>query len=216
MKGKSVNFVNKNLLFLSILLILFIGITFAYVVAQLSDGAQENIKITSDTTDQFKLMVDKDINLTPTQFNLVEGGQNISDSANGTASLVANSTNRTAKYSYNVDFSITSNNFIYTTMDNEPEVLLTIIKPDGKEVTSINGLNYVTIVDHNGHLVNGFDITTATGTFEIAKSYSISSNSIAEATIQNWNFMVTFVNLDSNQSDNGGKGLTAEIIMKNN
>ena len=49
--------------------------------------------------------------------------------------------------------------------------------------------------------------------FNIASLYPISSTSSTEATIQNWTFTVTFINLTTNQTENGGKTLNAEVIL---
>lgn len=213
MKKKSINVYNSKFLILSLLLIVFIGISFAYVVMQVSGGARNDINISADKTDQYQLNVDKDIYLNPTQFNLTQSDGNLVDSAIGTASLIANTTYNTASYNYNVKFSISSNTFIYTTETQKPEVILTIIGPDEEEVTSVSGLNYVTIVDSRNATITGFDITTASGIYNIA-TQNITSNDTEYATIQTWNFKVTFVNLDTNQSENGGKGLSAQIIME--
>lgn len=213
MKKKSINVYNSKFLILSLLLIVFIGISFAYVVMQVSGGARNDINISADKTDQYQLNVDKDIYLNPTQFNLTQSDGNLVDSAIGTASLIANTTYNTASYNYNVKFSISSNTFIYTTETQKPEVILTIIGPDEEEVTSVSGLNYVTIVDSRNATITGFDITTASGIYNIA-TQNITSNDTENATIQTWNFKVTFVNLDTNQSENGGKGLSAQIIME--
>ena len=75
------------------ILVLFIGVSLAYVVAQLSGGAFGDVNVTSDTTDNLTFSVSKDISLNPTQFNVTEGGGGLSDTAVGTASLLANSTN---------------------------------------------------------------------------------------------------------------------------
>lgn len=213
MKKKSINVYNSKFLILSLLLIVFIGISFAYVVMQVSGGARNDINISADKTDQYQLNVDKDIYLNPTQFNLTQSDGNLVDSAIGTASLIANTTYNTASYNYNVKFSISSNTFIYTTETQKPEVILTIIGPDEEEVISVSGLNYVTIVDSRNATITGFDITTASGIYNIA-TQNITSNDTENATIQTWNFKVTFVNLDTNQSENGGKGLSAQIIME--
>lgn len=53
--------------------------------------------------------------------------------------------------------------------------------------------------------ISGFDITAKTGTFNVASLYEIASNSSTEDTVQEWIFTVSFINLDTNQADNGGK-----------
>ena len=205
---------NKKILLLSLLLILFIGVSFAYVIAQISGGATGNVNIGADTTDNLKFSVDKEINLNPTQFSVTEGGSGLSDQATGTASLVANSTNKTATYNYYVYFQINSNNYVYTTPEKTPEIVLTITNPLGEEITSLSGLNYVTATNADGSTVTGFDITTANDLYNVASLYEISSSSSTNPTIQNWTFKVTFINLETNQHENGGKSLNASILLK--
>ena len=205
----------KRMIIIVSVLVLFIGVSFAYVVAQISGGAIGNANVTADTTDNLKFSVSKDISLNPTQFNVTEGGGGLSDSAVGTASLLANSTNNTFSTTYYVYFNINSNNYVYTTEDQKPEIVLTITDPNNNPVTELpnKDLTYVTAENADGTTVSGFDITTANDLFNIASLYPISSTSSTEATIQNWTFTVTFINLTTNQTENGGKTLNAEVIL---
>ena len=204
---------NKKIIIIVFGLLIFIGITLAYVVGQISDGALGNANITADTTDNLQFGVSKDISLNPTQFNVPEGGGGLSDTATGTATLLANSTNNTASFNYYVYFNIESNNYIYTTADNKPEIVLTISNPTGQTVTEVDGLTYVTVQNADGTTVSGFDITTQSGLFNIASNYEITSTSNVDATVQDWTFTVTFINLTTNQSANGGSTLVAKIIL---
>ena len=205
----------KRMIIIVSVLVLFIGVSFAYVVAQISGGAIGNANITADTTDNLKFSVNKDISLNPTQFNVTEGGGGLSDSAVGTASLLANSTTDTFSTTYYVYFNINSNNYVYTTEDNKPEIVLTILDPNNNPITELpnKDLTYVTAENADGTTVSGFDITTANDLFNIASLYPISSTSSTKATIQNWTFTVTFINLTTNQTENGGKTLNAEVIL---
>ena len=203
----------KRMVIIVSVLVVFIGISFAYVVAQISGSAIGNANITADTADNLDFSIDKDITLNPTQFNVVEGGGGLSDTATGTASLLANSTNDTATYTYYVYFNIKSNNYTYTTEDNKTEIVLTITDPTGQPVTEVSGLTYVTAQNADGTTVSGFDITTKSGLYNIISNYEITSNSSTNATEQDWVFTVTFINLTTNQSENGGSTLDAEIIL---
>ena len=198
----------KIILTIIAVLILTFGVTLAYIIAQLQDEARGNVNVTSDAVDILRFEVDKDITLNPTQFNVTEGGDNLSDTAIGSAILRANSTNDSATYNYYVYFQINSNNYIYTTEEQTPEIVLTITNPEGNPVTNISGLDYVT----SGG-VSGFDITTKSGLYEVAELYEIISNSSTKDTIQEWEFTVSFINLDTNQYENGGKTLEAEVIL---
>lgn len=204
---------NKSILIIVvILLVAFIGVTFAFFVDHLSGGATENFKTGAETTDMLEFSVDKEISLIANQFNFAEGGENLTDTATATAKLKANSTIGKASYSYNVNFVIESNNFIYTTDDNKPEIILQITDPNNNEVTQIDGLNYVSDTEKG---ISGFDITIATGAFKIAKFYEIVSESSTNATVHNWIFKVMFINLESNQKGNAGKNIVGSITINN-
>ncbi len=198
----------KIILTIIAVLILCVGSTLAYIIASLQDEARGNASVTSDTVDLLKFEIDKDISLNPTQFNVVEGGDNLSDTAVGSAILRANSTNDSATYDYYVYFQINSNDYIYTTETQTPEIVLTITDPNDNPVTNISGLDYVT----SGG-VSGFDITTKSGLYTVEELYEITSTSSITDTIQDWTFTVSFINLDTNQAENGGKTLEAEIIL---
>ena len=205
----------KKLIIIVSILVVFIGISFAYIVAQISGSAIGNANITADTADNLDFSIDKDINLNPNQFNVTEGGGGLSDTATGTASLLANSTNKSATFDYYVYFQINTNEYIYTTEDNKPEIVLSITDPEGNPVTKLanSDLEYVEAENADGTTVSGFDITTASGLINIASNYEITSNSSTNATEQDWIFTVTFINLTTNQSENGGSTLDAEIIL---
>ena len=215
MEDKMLNDKKKRLIIIVSVLVVFIGVTLAYVVGQISDGAIGNANVTADTTDNLQFSVDKDISLNPTQFNVIEGGNNLSDTAIGKATLLANSTNKTATYDYYVYFNIKSNDYTYTTEDYKPEIVLTITDPEGNLVTKLanNNLEYVEAENADGTITKGFDITTASGLINIASLYEITSNSSTDATVQDGTFTVTFINLTTNQTENGGSTLDTEIIL---
>ena len=68
---------------------------------------------------------------------------------------------------------------------------------------------FITAQNADGTTVSGFDITTASGLYNIASDYIITSTSGVQATEQN----LTFINLTTNQSENSGSALDAEIIL---
>ena len=206
---------NKKMVIIVTILVVFIGITLAYIIAQISGGAIGNANVTADTTDNLQFSIDKDITLNPNQFNVVKGGGGYSDTATGTASLLANSTNSSATFDYYVYFQINTNEYIYTTEDQKPEIVLTITDPEGNPVTKLanSDLEYVEAENADGTITKGFDITTASGLINIASNYEITSSSSTQATEQDWIFTVTFINLTTNQAANGGSTLDAEIIL---
>ena len=189
------------------ILIALFSVSYAYFEHQLSGSVNENVEITTDRADRLNFNVNKEISLSINQFNFGVGAGNLSDSAVATATLLANNTNNTATYTYYVYFRINSNDYIYTTADQKPEIILTVTDPTGAPVTEVEGLTY-------NQELGGFDITTANGTFAIASAYTITSNSSVTPTTQNWNITATFVNLDTDQGGNSGKNMNAEIIIQ--
>ena len=197
------------------LLVLSIGITFAYFIAKTGPGSSANANVTTGTVDDLKFNVSKEnISLNINQFNFASGSGNITDTVTATASLKANSTKNTATYNYYVYFQIESNNYAYTTTDKKPEIVLSITGPNG-EITSVDGLKYVSATNADGTIVKGFDITEqSSSVIKIADSFEISSTSSTNYTNQDWVFKVSFINLDTNQADNEGKNLTGKALIQ--
>ena len=197
------------------LLVLTIGVTFAYFMARTGEGKQAGTTITTGTVDDLKFNVSKEnLSLNINQFNFASGAGNLTDNVTATASLKANSTKNTATYNYYVYFQIESNDYVYTTIDKKPEIVLSITGPNG-EITSVDGLTYVSATNADGTIVKGFDITESKpSVVKIADSFEISSSSSTNYTNQEWTFTVTFINLDTNQVDNQNKNLTGKVLIQ--
>ena len=197
------------------LLVLTIGVTFAYFMARTGEGKQAGTTITTGTVDDLKFNVSKEnLSLNINQFNFASGSGNLSDNVTATASLKANSTKNTATYNYYVYFQIESNDYVYTTTDKKPEIVLSITGPNG-EITSVDGLTYVSATNADGTIVKGFDITESKpSVVKIANAYEISSSSSTNYTNQEWTFTVTFINLDTNQVGNQNKNLTGKVLIQ--
>ena len=197
------------------LLVLSIGITFAYFIAKTGPGSSANANVTTGTVDDLKFNVSKEnLSININQFNFASGAGNLTDTVTATASLKANSTKKTATYNYYVYFQIESNNYMYTTTDKKPEIVLSITGPNG-EITSVDGLKYVSATNADGTVVKGFDITEqSSSVIKIADSFEISSTSSTNYTNQDWVFKVSFINLDTNQVENEGKKLTGKALIQ--
>lgn len=191
-----------------VILLVVIGATFAYFITQNADDTDIPTRVTTNTTDSLTFAIDKDLSITASIDNFASGMDSLSDTSVVTATLKANDNTNNATYYYDVYLDITTNDFGYTTSDNTPELLLSITDPNGNPVTTLGNLTYTTI---NG--VSGFDITTSSGSIAIADEYEISTTSTK---IDSWNVTITFVNLDSDQNANTGKGLSAKLITKKN
>ena len=202
---------NKLLYFLGVLIIgvfivLIVRVTYAFLGANINE-ARENVVVDSDTTDNLQFSIGDPLVINATPTTLPENGANLVDESVATATLLANSTNDTAEYSYYVYFTISNNTFTYTD-GSTPEIILTVTGPDGNPVTNIEGLTYGTF---NG--VAGFDVTTQNGKFTVASNYAITASSSTDATKHDWTFTLTYLNLSFDQSGNYGNSMTTEVSI---
>ena len=139
--------------------------------------------------------------------NFGEDMGSLIEDAKATATLrVENNEGVEKRYNYNIRLNIESNNLVYSTSNKTPELLIKVYDPNGKEITNIAGLNYVTSNDFSG-----FDITTVTGDYYIANNYEIKTSDYVAHT---WNIEVILVNLDTNQDVNMAKDFNAKLIME--
>ncbi len=195
---------------MTIILIIIGSVAYAYLQSQIGPGATARINVDPKTVDELKFSNCGDISLKMTQFNLTDGGSNLSDSTCAKATLRANNDTNSATQTYNVFVLIKSNDFVYSTAPtNTPEIIMTVTNPNNQAVTSINGLTYVT----SGG-VSGFDVTTKSGSIQIASNYSITSNSSTTPTRQTWNITFTVMNLATNQSANSGHKFNAIAVIQ--
>jgi len=193
------------------LIVLVFGATYAYFQAQTGLGASANINVTANTTDSLKFETGKDLSLNVTQANFGEGAGNISDATTAKATLIANNKTNIASYNYYLYLQINKNEFVYTTEEQTPEILLQVTKPDGTVLNNLEGLNYVTVGD-----TSGFDITTKNGLVTIAdnKLIEVLESNTEHKTEEEWQVGIVFVNLDSNQQENTGKQFSAQLKIQ--
>ena len=190
------------------LLIFGIGATFAYFIAEGGNAEQTNINVTTHTTDSLVFEVGKAISITADQTTFAPGAGNRTDNTFARAELKANSSTNNATEHYYVYLSIDTNEFTYSTEEKTAELILTITDPNGNPLTSINGLNYVTVGE-----ISGFDITEEKNLITIANNYEITSTSTK---IDEWQITLTLVNLDANQNNNAGKTFNGTLMIQKN
>ena len=196
----------SSLISIGLLITFIIGATYAYFVAQGGAASNSAVRVQTSTTDTLSFSVGSSVNLTADQTSFASGKGNITGSTTATALLTPNNATNKATNYYNIYFNITNNSFIYTTSDNQAELLLQITDPNGNVVTSIDGLSYVT----SGG-ASGFDITTITGSITIAIDYAINANGTSKS--DTWKIGVVLVNLDSDQTKNAGKSFSATAVI---
>ena len=183
-----------------------VGATYAYFTAQGGGTGNINVNAGTATTDNLSFQVGSAISLTANQEDFGQGSGNKSGSTYARATLTANNATNNATRNYYVYLDIESNDFEYTTVDNQAEILLKVTDPDGTEVTTLGSLERKTSGD-----VTGFDITTQTGLITIADNYEITSTGTVT---QDWQIEVIFANLDSDQNANTGKSFSATLMIQ--
>ena len=193
------------------LVILIIGATYAYFVAQTGEGSQTDIRINANTVDTLTFETGDPITLTLDQENFAEGKGNQTGSTFAKAMLTANNKTNTATEHYYMYLNITGNTFTYTQDEDTPEILLTITDTNNNEITSITGLTYKTVTDGNGTTLKGFDITTQNDLITIFDNREITTTS---SITEEWNVTLTYVNYNVDQSANAGKNFGASIIVQ--
>ena len=187
------------------LIAVVVGATYAYFQAQGGGSSDIDASVITSTTDKLSFQVGNGINISASQENFALGMGNVTGSTTASAMLTANNATNTATRNYNLYLDIKNNGFTYTVDENTPELILTITDPDGTELESLSGYEYVTVGE-----VSGFDITEASNAILIADDYEITAS--PEIT-QTWNITVTFINLDSDQNKNTGKTFAADVII---
>ncbi len=183
-----------------------VGATYAYFTAQGGGTGNINVSAGTATTDNLSFQVGSAISLTANQEDFGSGAGNKSGGTYARATLTANNATNNATRNYYVYLDITSNNFEYTTVDEQAELLLKVTDPDGTEVTTLGNLDRKTSGGETG-----FDITTSQGLITIADNYEITSTGTVT---QDWQIEVIFANLDSDQNANTGKSLSANLIIQ--
>ena len=187
-----------------------VGATYAYFTAQGGGTGNININAGTATTDNLSFQVGEAISLTANQEDFGSGAGNKSGSTYARATLTANNATNNATRNYYVYLDIESNDFEYTTADEQAELLLKVTNPDGTEVTTLGSLERKTS-GSGANQVTGFDITTQTGLITIADNYEITSTGTVT---QDWQIEVIFANLDSDQNANTGKSFSANLIIQ--
>ena len=191
------------------LILLVATATYAYFEADLGNNKEVDVTVsTVPQTDLLSFSVGDPLALQADETSFVKGGDSASDTTNVKALLTAGG--GTAIKYYYVYLLISGNEFIYTQNENTPELILTITKPDGTELTTLDGLTYKTVTDGKGTTIKGFDITTKKGLITIANNKKITTTSTIE---EQWDVTVTLVNYDVNQINNIRKNFTSKLII---
>ena len=207
---------NKKIKIVSIISVIALALTlvaatYAYFVAQTSEGAQTDIKINANTVDTFTFEAGSALNLSLNQENFASGKGNQTGTTFAKAMLSANNKTNTATEHYYLYLNISNNTFTYSIDNNTPEILLSIKDGSNNEITTLTGLTYKTVTDGKGASIKGFDITNKKGLITILNNREITTTSTKT---EEWNVTVTFVNYNSNQAGNAGKSFNAKLMIQ--
>ena len=193
------------------LALLVVGATYAYFQNQYGSASNADIKVTTYTTDVLTFETGDAINISADQETFAQGKGNKTGSTFARATLQANNKTNTATANYYMYLNIENNTFTYTNTGT-PELILQVVdKTSGNPVTSITGLDYVTITDGKNTSISGFDITNKKGLIALFSNKEISAS---PKTIEEYTITITLVNHNFDQNINTGKNLNGKLIIQ--
>ena len=209
----------KQALILSIvavvtLIALVVGATYAYFKAQGGTGSSTEVKVTTYTTDMLTFTTGNAISLYADQSSFGQEKGSLSGETFAKATLVANNKTNEATDNYYVYFNIENNTFKYTLGEDKPELILTVIGPDGNEVTEISGLTHKVVQDRENKSISGFDVTTTNGLITIANKKTITATQATPNVEEQYTLKLTFVNYEGDQTENATSTLSAKVMIQ--
>ena len=193
------------------LALLVVGATYAYFQNQYGSASNADVKVTTYTTDVLTFETGSNISITAGQDDFASGKGNKTGQTFARATLQANNKTNTATANYYMYLNIENNTFTYTNTGT-PELILQVVdKTSGNPVTSITGLDYVTVTDGKNTSISGFDITNKDGLIALFSNKEISAS---PKTIEEYTITITLVNHNFDQNVNTGKNLNGKLIVQ--
>ena len=193
------------------LALLVVGATYAYFQNQYGSASNADVKVTTYTTDVLTFETGDAINISADQEKFAQGKGNQTGSTFARATLQANNKTNTATANYYMYLNIENNTFTYTNAGT-PELILQVVdKTSGNPVTSITGLDYVTVTDGKNTSISGFDITTKKGLIALFSNKEISAS---PKTVEEYTITITLVNHNFDQNNNTGKNLNGKLMIQ--
>ena len=110
------------ILLITCVMIVLIGIKYAYFKTQVDNGKDADINVLTYTTDSLKFEVGNQLVINANYDNFTENDKNLTSSTYAKATLKANNKTNSATSKYNVFLVIGKNNFEYTKDENTPEL----------------------------------------------------------------------------------------------
>ena len=193
------------------LALLVVGATYAYFQNQYGSASNADVKVTTYTTDTLTFETGSNISITADQETFAQGKGNQTGQTFARATLQANNKTNIATANYYMYLNIENNTFTYTNTGT-PELILQVVdKTSGNPVTSITGLDYVTVTDGKNTSISGFDITNKKGLIALFSNKEISAS---PKTIEEYTITITLVNHSFDQNANTGKSFSGKLIIQ--
>lgn len=196
------------------LIFLIIGTTYSFFTTTKIANIKPTVKTSTASTNYILFTVENSIEIYPNAGNFKIGGENLSSSVKANVSFTHSASDPSTSEKYDLFLNIESNSLTYSTESKTPELLLLVTGPNNEKLTSIDGLQYVTVLDGQNNEVSGFDITTKTGKINIAKDAVIESATAGTNVVHDWTITVTYVNLGEDQNNNNDKELTGKVQVQ--
>ncbi len=197
------NVINKYqkvyLIVIGFLLVLTLGISFAYFATGVSDPAHTLVTLVSDGVNKLEFHPGEELVFTDGELYGETNPYAISEVHNPADTFTS---------TYNIYLDVKDNQFKYTTADETGELLLKVYNPNGTELKNITGLDYITVEG-----VSGFDITELNSLYPLVNDYEIVSTGDTP-TRQDWTFEIHYIDLVNNQVPNNDKYFKAEILFQ--
>lgn len=188
-----------------VLVVAVASVTYSYFQFKYVYNASASASLGIDGDESFFFTSGDDLYLSPSEDNMMEGGSHYYSTTTSSVTITSGDGNLRTN-SYYVALDINVNDYIYTTGDNTPELILTVFDGTGNEVTNIDGLTYYS----NTNSLSGFDITGYTGIINVGGVYTISTDTYKK---EDWVFTITVANLDSNQLLNASASIEGNVIL---
>ncbi len=204
----------RNILLIIIfLLIVTLSITFAYYITGVGGRAETEIKGDTFLAEQLEFTSGTPISIVSSDDNFNPTTGSLSGTTTATVTLHPGDDTALMSRGYAAYFEITNNEYVYTTVEETPEMVLTILDPEGNEVTDIPGLEHVSVFDFKTNTnITGFDITTVTGKYFVGYDMLV-LNDLENSVSETWDITITFVNLDSVQNSNAQRTLNSKFTF---
>lgn len=198
-------------LYVVALLTLVTGATYAYFTMIRVARFSPKVSAKAATLNYIFFDSGNPIGIYPNTENFQEGMDNLSSETFASAYLRHEKGDTTSSIKYNLYLNVDSNTLTYSTTEKKPELILEIKDDKGNEITEIENLEYVSVVDGKGNPIKGFDITTALGRYDILKERALETET---EKLEKWNAKVTYVNLSESQNNNLEKELKGYIRIE--